>query len=89
MGTSQAEIAGWLAEAQAEGQSHLIVFCDTFDWGDYPVGVSGFEEYRAALREHVINGGCKVMEVYDLSMPLETQLNEWRAHHPPVEPVAS
>lgn len=39
MAANKEEIAKWLDDAKSSGATHLIMVCDTFDWGDYPVKV--------------------------------------------------
>ena len=79
--TTKQDIQRWLNSAQEKGCSHLIVVCDTFDWGDYPVYVGKNEDIHQRI-EHFRNADMqKIMEVYNLSMDIDVQMNEVRAYH--------
>ena len=57
------------------GHTHMLVVCDTFDWGDYPIFT---DDPAAAVEKYPQKNMQKVMEVYDLSIDLEDQLNGGR-----------
>ncbi len=59
--------------------THVIVVCDTFDHSDYPVFVSSSEDVREKERKYKNIRLQRVMEIYNLSMSLDDQLNEYRA----------
>jgi len=41
MGTTREQIRGWLERGVvADGATHMVVACDTFDWEDYLVYMS-------------------------------------------------
>ncbi len=79
MATSQNDIRQWLKEAKAEGATHMLVVCDTFDWSDYPVSVMPDQDVRKRAEENSGPNMTKLMEVYNLSMDLEAQLKEQRS----------
>ena len=79
MGTTREEIKEWLDNAIKQGATHMIVACDTFDYEDYPVSVMPGESVEEAIKKYKTINMSKVMEVYNLSMPIETQLAEFRA----------
>jgi hypothetical protein len=80
------DIKRWLDEAKAEGAKYLIVACDTYDHEDYPVSCADAKECWEKYNEYNGKNMQSIMEVYDLSLPLDEQLNERRANHmPPVE----
>ncbi len=81
MGTSTDDIRKWLLRGKQEGATHVIVACDTFDWTDYPVNVQPGEQVKEMVREYQARSMQKVMEVYNLSLDIETQLGEVRAWH--------
>ena len=81
MGTTREQIRGWLERGVADGATHMVVACDTFDWEDYPVYVSPGESVAEVAEAHHGEGMQKVMEVYDLGMDLDAQLAEARAWH--------
>lgn len=82
MGTTQAEIRNWLLEGRAQGATHTIVVCDTFDHSDYPVHVEPGENVREKVAEYGDpNRMSRVMEVYSHKLDHETQLAEHRSYH--------
>lgn len=91
--TTREEIFQWLmlGKELAPDATHMIVATDTFDYSDYPVYVPGPEhpeatdanEMRQILESQPMT---KVMECYDLQIPLAPQLEEPRANHWPEEP---
>jgi hypothetical protein len=77
------DIRSWLANAQRKGATHMLVACDTFDHEDYYVLVMPGEDAALVYREHDGPNMQRVHEVYDLSLPIEAQLAEFRAMHLP------
>jgi hypothetical protein len=57
----------------------MLVVCDTFDHEDYPVFVNKDQQVRSVYDEYNDKNMQRVMEVYNLGLPLEPQLNEMRA----------
>lgn len=81
MAASKEDIRGWLQDGIARGATHVIVCCDGFDYEDYPVYVQPNQEAsEVAARIHGSNMQACV-EAYDLSMDIESQLEEYRAWH--------
>lgn len=76
--TTTNDIKRWLAEAKKQKATHLIVATDTFDWEDYPIYVLKGEDARKIFDETNGQNMQKVMEVYNLSLPLEPQLEAHR-----------
>lgn len=79
--TTVQTIRSWLEVGKEKGASHVIVACDTFGHEDYPVYVHPQDDVRkeeAKIKERSMQG---VMEVYSLSMDIESQLLEERALH--------
>ncbi len=81
MTTSKNDIRGWLEEGLKQGCTHVIVACDTFNYDDYPVFVKASENVRERIKEYDGVNMQKVMEVYSLSLDIESQLSEHRAYH--------
>ncbi len=79
MGTTRDEIKAWLENAKKQGATHMLVVCDTFDHEDYQVHVMPGESVKMAIEKYNSMKMTKVMEVYNLSLPIETQLAEFRA----------
>lgn len=80
MATTKTMILEWLDQAP-KGTTHVIIATDTFDWEDYPVYVAKDMDVKAEVSRYSTNPMSKVMEVYDLRLPLEEQLKERRAWH--------
>lgn len=79
MGTSQAEIRGWLLAGKSKNATHMIVVCDTYDHEDYPVYVLPGQDVRKEYDSLHWKNMQKVMEVYNLSKDIEPQLAQYRA----------
>lgn len=80
MGTSREDIEGWFKEGKRQRASHMIVVCDTFDHGDYPVYVKGGEDKaREKYDEYNKKEMQRVMEVYHLGSDMRTQLDQHRS----------
>ena len=75
---SREDIIGWFKRGVREGATHLIVVCDTYDHSDYPVFVEPGEDARAKAAEYSGNMQ-RVVEVYNLSLPMDPQMREHRA----------
>lgn len=81
MGTTREEIREWLERGKAEGATHMIVVCDTFDHEDYPVFVKKGEDVRKVHAEYNGQNMQRVMEVYSYAKDLEEQLAAPRVHN--------
>ena len=76
------EITNILMSGNTGEYSHLIIFCDTFDYEDYPRYVRYDEDVEKIISDQRKYGGMtKVMEVYNYNLDLNEQLNEYRAYH--------
>ena len=79
--TTRSEISDWFDQGVQKGASHMIVVCDTYDWEDYPVYVSGGSTEAKRKYNEYSNGAHsmqKVMEVYDLSADKSEQMGSHR-----------
>jgi hypothetical protein len=85
MATTQQDIKRRVERAP-EGTKWMLVICDSYDYSDYPVYFSDSTKCLAEIKS-ARNGEDmkKLMECYDLSLPLWEQMNERRAMHPPKE----
>jgi hypothetical protein len=83
--TTKEDIRGWLQSGISKGSKYMTVFCDTYDYSDYPVYFKDEKEFREKMgsEQYSMKQMQRVMEIYDLSMDIEKQLNEARANHPP------
>lgn len=80
--TTRAEIKGWLERGIAEGATHVMIAWDDFDGpdGDYPIYVGSHENvYERVAKFSSPSNADRLIEVYNLSLPLDPQLNERRA----------
>ena len=82
---SKEEIKRLLMNGNTKEYSHMIIFCDTFDYEDYAVYVKYDQDVEQVIKDkRKLGTMIKVMEVYNYNLDLETQLNEYRANH--IEP---
>lgn len=82
MAATRQDIECWLQQGVASNSTHVVIFCDTFDWEDYPVYVQRGQDVLKVIEEHKKeNHMDKVMEVYNLSLDIQSQLAEYRAYH--------
>lgn len=80
--TSRETISGWFVRGQissAAPYSHMIVVCDTFSWEDYPVYVKTGEDPREVAAKYDGKNMQKLMEVYNLELPMNEQLDQQRS----------
>jgi hypothetical protein len=75
--TTKAEIREWLEKGLEQGDSHVIVACDTFDHSDYPIYI----HHGTNPKTYPLGEMQRAMECYCLALPIEDQLNESRANH--------
>jgi hypothetical protein len=78
MTATRENIHSWLIRAQQEQATHVIVVYDTFDYTDYPVSVSQAQHVEEEIQRLQSSGMQKIMEVYSLALPIESQLNQRR-----------
>ena len=76
------DIRRWLEEGKEQGATHVIIVCDEFDWSDYPVYVAPSQNVRDIEQEYAGKEMQKIMEIYNLALPIEPQLREISAYHP-------
>lgn len=76
--TTKSEIRDWLERGREQGATHMLVVCDTFDWGDYPVYKTGTPEQVKDAAEKYPKDMQKLMEVYRLDADFDTQLGQHR-----------
>ena len=81
MAASKEDIRGWLARAKRDGDTHMFVVCDNYDYDDYPVGVKPTEDINEVAAKFNGVNMQSIMECYDLSLDFESQMNEHRAWH--------
>lgn len=86
MAATKEEIRSWLNRAKNGGWknrpiTHVIVVCDTFDWDDYPVYVYEGQDINEEIYNFNNDSMQRIMEVYNMSLDIEDQMNEYRAYH--------
>lgn len=74
MAATLPDIKRWFKDGVAQKATHMIVVCDTFDYDDYPMYANGLEDFKKKWIEATTNMQ-RPMEVYDLSMSMESQSN--------------
>lgn len=79
MAASKEQIGKWIERGIENGATHMIVVYDSWDYEDYPVYV--YKHQSASAEVDARNGRdmLRVMEVYNLSMDIVSQLKEYRA----------
>lgn len=75
------DIERWVYSAKEKECTHLIVVCDTYDHDDYPCYVSKDEDIHERIKHFKHADMQRIMEVYNMSMDLKTQLKEHRAYN--------
>ncbi len=79
MAASKEDIRSWLLDAKKSKATHVIIVCDTYDYDDYPVDVLEGQVVQDVMKRYSGVNMQRVMEVYNLSLDIETQLLEHRA----------
>ncbi len=75
MATTMNDIREWLNRYDSEEYSHVVIVCDTYDYGDYPVAVEIGVNVQNVITEYNNKEMQRVIEVYNLGMDLEEQIN--------------
>jgi hypothetical protein len=83
MSTSRSDIERWYKSGKSQNKKWLIVVCDTFDYEDYPVYASTDKEFWYEYDHHNGQNMQCIMESYDLTKSLDSQINEFRCHREP------
>lgn len=88
MPTTMNDIKEWIDRYDSSKYSHVVIVCDTYDYGDYPVSVDIGTDVKDVINEYNGKEMQRVIEVYNLSMDLEEQLGCHRVWNdqPYVEP---
>ena len=88
--TTKDEIENWFDAGAGGGYKFLMVYCDTYDYSDYPVYVKSADTFWEKHDDpmYTAKNMQKLVEVYDLSLDKETQMEERCAYHPPARPTS-
>ena len=81
MAATKQDIRWWFKAGVKQGATHMIVVCDDFDYEDYPVYVEPSEDVRKKAQRFDGKDMQRIMEVYSMTLPMESQLDEHRAFH--------
>ena len=76
MAATKEFIRNWLQRATKE-DTHMLVVLDTFDYLNYPIFVNKNEDVNNKIK-HYSENMQRVVEVYNLSIDLESQLEAHR-----------
>ena len=79
--TTREEIRQWIDRGIADGATHVIVACDTFDHEDYPVYVKPGQNAREVANAYDGVNMQRLIECYNLSLDIYAQMNEYRARN--------
>lgn len=78
--TTKEDIRDWLIDGRRRKDiTHMLVVCDTWDYGDYPIYVRSDENPMEIYKNYNGKNMQKVMEVYSYGLDLTEQLNQHRA----------
>jgi hypothetical protein len=75
---SMESIKEWLLEGKADGATHVVIMRDTFDGSTSPINVMPGEDVRGIAVDNE-DEMEKVVEVYNLTLNIDDQLQEYRA----------
>lgn len=80
--TTNADLIAWFKTCKADGDDYMLVFCDTYDYEDYPVGVRSQDYWT--VREQLERAPMQLfMESYDLHADRTEQIALDRADRVP------
>lgn len=78
MATTQSTITEWFESGIENEHKWMLVVCDTFDYVDYPVYADSVAEFDSKYERNNGVDMQRVMEVYDLSLDLASQIKAKR-----------
>lgn len=79
MAVSKEQIREWVERGVKTGATHVIIVYDRWDYEDYPVYVDKGQSVHDEVSARNGRNMLSVMEVYNCSMDINAQLNEYRA----------
>lgn len=71
------DIADWFDQGWTDAKAYMIVWCDEFDYEDYPAYYDDEESAQTALNTPGVQQ--RAMECYDLNSDKDAQMNLPRA----------
>lgn len=86
MTASLSDIKGWLNQGIEKGATHVVVVHDLYDHDNFPLYIMPGQDARETFKKGYGNTrpnetGYGADECYNLSMDIDEQLSERRAHH--------
>lgn len=87
MTATRHDIEYWLEQGIEKGASHVVVVHDTYDHDNFPLYIMPGQNPRDVFHEKYIKNNAPPSaayaadECYDLTLPIDAQLREQRAHH--------
>ncbi len=86
---SKAEIAKAVLWGMGKGYSHVIIWCDTWDYTDYPQYVHINDDIDEVINDKSRYGNMdRIMEIYNYNISILDQLNERVAYNKKPKKVA-
>lgn len=79
MAATKSQIKKWVDFGIKTGATHVIVVYDRWDYEDFPAYVYKGQSVEERISSYDGKNMCSVMEVYNLSMDIDAQMNEFRA----------
>ncbi len=67
MAASKQDIIRWVKEGVRAGATHVLIVCDTFDYGDYSVNVMPGQDVHKMAKDNNGPNMTRLMEVYSLT----------------------
>ena len=81
MAVAKNRVQLWFKEGQSKNAHHMLIMRDTYEYEDYPVYVLKNEDTKKKIRELRENDNQVVQAIFDLSLDMDSQLEERRAYH--------
>ena len=81
MAASKHQIREWVDIGVKTGATHVIIVYDRWDYEDFPIYIDKGQSVEKRVSSYDGKDMCSVMEVYNLSMDIDAQMNEYRAWH--------
>lgn len=77
MTTKKQDIKNWIQKGMEQHSTHVVIAVDTWDYEDYPIYISVEENVHDTINSYK-DKQDRIMEVYNLSIDIDSQLNEYR-----------
>ena len=67
MTATRQEVDQWIETARENGNTHIVVMCDTFDYDNYPIYVNSQEEADKAVKDKSGKNMQQLQEIIDVT----------------------